>query len=1035
MSTSSTSSNSPPDPLSMENMEPPGKIKKSRHRIPTSCNVCRKKKVKCDKLRPFCGSCIRSSSCNSCHYEVQPWDITNDIKQLNQRIIQLKQKNAELQSLVANYEVQITHLTNTVSSNDTTKERLLFTENQSNNTIFNNLHTPRFSNIKPTKDEDDDQIVDLVKDFDVLVIKENKLHHYGSTSFMSLATNEPIITDVFGKFLSCHKEIFRKYHNYHEVDEINDADTAILSACSGEKMSEIIDPINSILPPRHIFDKLLERFFSKCYLLMPFVDKQIFYIQLSRILRSNEHGDCFFIVPDRFQLVTVSMALIFLRFSFLTLPMDKVSGDSKNKNVDDLTMEMFSREINISPLFIEHAKNCLTNSSALKKANLQIVQAFLYLKFYKSQSPEDGDTGLDSLVSLSIIIQMAKSIGLNRDPSNFEFVDDARIRHVWRKIWFKLLQMDAQKSLNFGSQLLIPDDDSYDTELPYIGSDLQKTGSANPYESSIVRSIAIENQMVTIFRKISQVMMVIKQNPKRSVINKCVEDLEGFMQRIRPFQEFVNIGTISGAGSGRSFPDRCERATECMMGLEVHIIYSVLNHILTLTSSENEKESKKTYIGKSISSALSVFKFCHDYFKHPNHVFGDDLYKLVTPSVVIAMQRVYQMVCITVVRHSENFGSTITNANGGPMLSKEVIRWLTCNKQNIAKLCGIDSSDSQVLALQLYAYMEDMYRFYSELSETYFQAWMFCKILGMFMTYLIERHPIYRDFSNKLHAQRAVYHNKTSNVINSVDVSDNEPKQRHDPNIDPNKNFSLNNDIDGNLMNQFNDFLNSQLLQLDMYAENPRMDHWANLVDENGQTKLDYFNPYFDIENNINSEHHKVLLAEVEENKNNLGNVASNNGVNDDGMAIEDLGFDLNNIGGLNNADFLKSMMEHNAVGSNNSNLMATGDDGVAAPIFGGGPMSNSASIISPNTISDIQSQDFLNNIMNNNEINQQINGVMRSSSSSNMTGSSGISPSDINNSNGKNNNSNFINEPKSESSPSEVNYGMQIAKMMFGNV
>ncbi|CUM68358.1 uncharacterized protein PRCAT00006080001 [Priceomyces carsonii] len=47
-------------------MKPPHK---KRHRVPASCSVCRRRKSKCDRAKPICGSCKQKSISHLCFYE------------------------------------------------------------------------------------------------------------------------------------------------------------------------------------------------------------------------------------------------------------------------------------------------------------------------------------------------------------------------------------------------------------------------------------------------------------------------------------------------------------------------------------------------------------------------------------------------------------------------------------------------------------------------------------------------------------------------------------------------------------------------------------------------------------------------------------------------------------------------------------------------------------------------------------------------------------------------------------------------------
>ncbi|CAN3503677.1 hypothetical protein DICA1_F07558 [Diutina catenulata] len=49
------------------------KEKQKRRRVPVSCLVCKKRKVKCDKTKPACGGCVRNGAAHLCEYVEAPW--------------------------------------------------------------------------------------------------------------------------------------------------------------------------------------------------------------------------------------------------------------------------------------------------------------------------------------------------------------------------------------------------------------------------------------------------------------------------------------------------------------------------------------------------------------------------------------------------------------------------------------------------------------------------------------------------------------------------------------------------------------------------------------------------------------------------------------------------------------------------------------------------------------------------------------------------------------------------------------------------
>ena len=76
--------------------------KKKRNRIPLSCTICRKRKVKCDKTRPHCNQCTKTGVAHLCHYMEQNWaqdakkEISkdNELKNLKERCKILEEKPA-----------------------------------------------------------------------------------------------------------------------------------------------------------------------------------------------------------------------------------------------------------------------------------------------------------------------------------------------------------------------------------------------------------------------------------------------------------------------------------------------------------------------------------------------------------------------------------------------------------------------------------------------------------------------------------------------------------------------------------------------------------------------------------------------------------------------------------------------------------------------------------------------------------------------------------------------------------------------------
>ncbi|GME80746.1 unnamed protein product [Ambrosiozyma monospora] len=142
----------------------------------------------------------------------------------------------------------------------------------------------------------------------------------------------------------------------------------------------------------------------------------------------------------------------------------------------------------VTMVLVDMVKEIFSSAKILGKPSLIIFQVALYLKFYNVLSPEDGFDLDDSFTNtntsllnsndlsgdltnetpnmnspnyMAMLVQMARTIGLNRDPLNFKnfysATDDSianarlfRKRHLWRKLWYGLLALSIESNLSLG---------------------------------------------------------------------------------------------------------------------------------------------------------------------------------------------------------------------------------------------------------------------------------------------------------------------------------------------------------------------------------------------------------------------------------------------------------------------------------------------------------------------------------------------------------------------------------------------------------
>ncbi|VEU20221.1 DEKNAAC100950 [Brettanomyces naardenensis] len=271
---------------------------------------------------------------------------------------------------------------------------------------------------------------------------------------------------------------------------------------------EVLSVIEKQLPSREVIWLLIDRFFDKLYIHLPYLDEEVFRARVATIIGSEETNiktepgenvDTVKADPKAKKSPTslpssigsqyceeflyLCLMLIVIRLSWLSLP---------NKVTPNLTpgeLLLMRPENFVTMALVDMVKEVFSSAKIMSKPSLIIFQVGLFLKFYNEFSPEDGfdlDDSFTSNVNTSgsslnssdlsgdltnespnmnspnftaMLVQLARTIGLNRDPLNFKnFYSSSsdpvtnsklfRKRHLWRKLWYGLLYLTIESNLS-----------------------------------------------------------------------------------------------------------------------------------------------------------------------------------------------------------------------------------------------------------------------------------------------------------------------------------------------------------------------------------------------------------------------------------------------------------------------------------------------------------------------------------------------------------------------------------------------------------
>lgn len=245
--------------------------------------------------------------------------------------------------------------------------------------------------------------------------------------------------------------------------------------CKVDRELQVIDKIEAILPKRKVIWLLIRRYFDWLYQFMPFIDEASFRSDVAKIIGEESLEDE--TPPElkaekKLDLALIGLLFIVMRMSYLSLFCNKAAVNEENLTTTDPDPEkqvvkyLMLNPINIST--VDVARLCLEQFQLQRKSYFTVLQLALYVKMYHMYAPEDGEAadGGDSQVLSATIVQMAYSLGLNRDPDNFPELDNPRLNNISRKIWLFMVMLDYHNAYTFGNPMTISPI-FFDTKLPY----------------------------------------------------------------------------------------------------------------------------------------------------------------------------------------------------------------------------------------------------------------------------------------------------------------------------------------------------------------------------------------------------------------------------------------------------------------------------------------------------------------------------------------------------------------------------------------
>lgn len=295
---------------------------------------------------------------------------------------------------------------------------------------------------------------------------------------------------------------------------------------------QLIQKIKAILPNRKVFWNLIDLFFDNVYPFFPFIDEDSFKKDLQRIFGKVDYEDKQFSkvnVCKKLDLAIVALCFICLRMTYLSLYSNRDAVNRRVIESPEMTTTKFLFQNPINSSSIDVANSCIQCFQFTRKSNLIVFQAILLMRFYREIAPEEseGIDGGDSQVGTALIIQMAYSLGLNREPDLLDVCNDEKTNHLGRKIWAALIAADFEHCLAIGNPISIHSK-NYDVTRPFLTGGNSNTKDVD-MEAAVVEIFSLMDPERQLLRRLLGYVLDMRDGVEMNMITNDLHVLEMVM--------------------------------------------------------------------------------------------------------------------------------------------------------------------------------------------------------------------------------------------------------------------------------------------------------------------------------------------------------------------------------------------------------------------------------------------------------------------------------------------------------------------------
>lgn len=548
---------------------------RKRKRIALSCDNCRKKKTKCDRQLP-CGYCIKLSIPHTCVYS-SPNHVNNSSlahgndEAIQQELLKLQLKVRELEKSLSKPSPETPQTTFMINN------EAVYIESE-HSVLENNLDL--LLGLNPIGSEDElisfyfgegkDSSPSLTLPFLSLLKRDPGVHLFWI--YFAQPNVGVNFKDVFFNRVSNDDNKWRYEMNEKALSILGDSYIKqIADGCSLETVKQtlsnwgrdfgviyhpidikeftISDKIISILNCMAPIQSYISIFFEKLYPFFPVIDETRFREEVARIL-CIDTGLTAKVLMVKFE-KSLDMAIIAILFYLCKLCHLSLFHNNRKINCQEMNSTdgspwiqqrrtLMSYPVPIDAINI--AGEFLNKFSLVTKQDLWVLQGLIFSRIYDMYSPEAGDLLVDgdSQVFNGVLIQVAFSLSLNRDPDYLPGPMSDETKHLRRKIWYFLVNLDIMDTIRLGTTISVSTT-NYDTKLPYFKA-TEADGIRGKIEESASKSFVMLRPLIITLQNLADLVVNVKSKLRLPTVVEAVKDLEAVLARMfGRFKDFLKI--------------------------------------------------------------------------------------------------------------------------------------------------------------------------------------------------------------------------------------------------------------------------------------------------------------------------------------------------------------------------------------------------------------------------------------------------------------------------------------------------------------